>query len=103
MAMRNYSNLVRLTVALTSSVVSAADWPNNGNINDLSGGSTPKNTVRAIKADQPYNADQNTMDFTYHVEQEGGNTYFHATLKSRVEIGTSGTQVYNMVGFFNNG
>lgn len=39
------------------------------------------------------------MDFTYWVEQRGGQTYFYATLKSRIEIGTSGTQVYNMVGF----
>jgi hypothetical protein len=39
------------------------------------------------------------MDFTYWVEQEGGQNYFYATLKSKIEIGTSGTQVYNMVGF----
>ena len=39
------------------------------------------------------------MDFTYHVEQRGDNTYFYATMKSRVEVGTSGTQVYNMLGF----
>ena len=49
--------LLGALVSHESVVVHAADWPNAGNINDLSGGSTPKNTVRAIKADQPYNAD----------------------------------------------
>ena len=84
---------------LLGSGAMAADWPNPENANDLSGGSTPKNTVRAIEADQPYNSDQNTMDFTYHVEQRNDKTYFYATLKSRIEISTSGTQVYNMFGF----
>lgn len=86
-------------IGLLSSGGLAADWPNPSNINDLSGNSTPKNTVRGIEADQPYNTDQNTLDFTYHVEQRGDNTYFYATLKSRIEISTSGSQVYNMVGF----
>ena len=102
MANRNNSNLIRAAApALLTflGLVDAADWPNPGNINDVSGGSTPKNTIRAIEANQPYNADQNTMDFTYHIEQRDGNTYFYATLKSRVEVGTSGTQIYNMLGF----
>ena len=106
MANRNNSNLIRAStsalltfLASRQGLVEAADWPNPGNINDISGGSTPKNTIRGIEADQPYNADQNTLDFTYHVEQRGGNTYFYATLKSRIEVGTSGTQVYNMLGF----
>ena len=64
-------------------------------------GQTPKNTIRVITSSQPYNADQNTMDFSYQVTQdEFGATTMFVTLKSRIEIGTSGTQVYNMLGFW---
>ena len=38
-------------IALNNRVALAADWPNPANINELSKGATPKNTVRAIKAD----------------------------------------------------
>ena len=79
------------TAAILSQEVSAADWPNADNIHDISGGSTPVNTVTVITADQPYNADQNTMDFSYHIEQRNDKTYFYMTMKSKIEIGTAGT------------
>ena len=99
--MANNSNFVRtvLVAALTSQLAVASDFPNPANVHDISNGSTPKNTVRVIKADQPYNADQNIMDFTYHVEQRNDKTYFYATMKAKIEIGTSGTNVYTMMGF----
>ena len=41
------------------------------------------------------------MDFAYQVTQdEFGTSTLFVTLKSRIEIGTSGTQVYNMMGFY---
>ncbi len=45
--------------------------------------------------------DQNTMDMTYQVTQdEFGTTNLFVNLKSRIEVGISGTQVYNMMGFW---
>eukprot|EP00354_Favella_ehrenbergii_P009995 CAMPEP_0170466896 /NCGR_PEP_ID=MMETSP0123-20130129/10680_1 /TAXON_ID=182087 /ORGANISM="Favella ehrenbergii, Strain Fehren 1" /LENGTH=174 /DNA_ID=CAMNT_0010733131 /DNA_START=19 /DNA_END=543 /DNA_ORIENTATION=+ len=89
------------SAAVLGSTCWAKDFPNPDDINELNNGQTPKNTVRVITSDQPYNADQNTMDFTYQVTQDefGVSTLF-VTLKSRIEIGTSGTQVYNMLGFW---
>lgn len=45
------SSLLMFAVALLGSVCQAEDWPNPANANDISNGSTPKNTVRVIKAD----------------------------------------------------
>ena len=79
---------------------SAAVFGMPANYNVLSGGATPVNSIRVINSDHPYNTDENTMDFIFYVTQnEFGDTNFFAGLKSRIEIGTSGTQVYNMLGF----
>ena len=81
-------------------LVEATDFPNPANVNDLELGTTPANTIEVISADHPYNADQNTMDVTYYIEQDSdGNTTLFVKLLSRIEIGTSGTTVYNMMGF----
>ena len=94
---KNRNNVMRHMIstafiaALFSQGGSAADFPNPDNVHDIKNGSTPSTTVRVIKSDQPYNADQNTMDFTYHVEQRNDKTYFYMTMKSKIEIGTSGT------------
>jgi len=82
-------------------LVLGADFPNPSNVSDLVSGVTPANTIRVINADQAYNMDQNTMDFTYQVTQdEFGTTNLFVNLKSRIEVGISGTQVYNMMGFY---
>ena len=85
-------------------LVMGADFPNPSNVSDLVSGVTPANTIRVINADQAYNMDQNTMDFTYQVTQdEFGVTNLFVNLKSRIEVGISGTQVYNMMGFYDEG
>ena len=85
---------------LLQTLAFAADFPNPENVNSLDLGSTPSNTVRVIESDHPYNADQNTMDLTYYVTQdEFENTTLFVKLMSRIEIGTSGTQVYQLMGF----
>ena len=87
----SFLKLVSAAAALASTCA-AKDFPNPSNIDDLNNGQTPKNTIRVITASQPYNADQNTMDFAYQVTQdEFGTSTLFVTLKSRIEIGTSGT------------
>ena len=87
---------------LAVSFGAGANFPNPGTQSNLTNGQSSVTTVRVIKSDQPYNSDQNTMDFSYQVTQdEFGKTMLFVTLKSRLEIGTAGTQVYNMMGFQN--
>ena len=71
------------TALLIPDLVQSVEFPNPGNINELTQGVTPANTVQVIDPNHPYNADQNTMDFKWFVTQDfTGATVLYVYLKS---------------------
>ena len=64
------ASAITMALSLGADLVRGADFKNPGDRSKVGkDGNTPLNKVRVITANQAYNTNQNTMDFSFYVNQ----------------------------------
>ena len=95
------ASAISMVLSLGADLVRGADFKNPSDRSEVGkDGNTPLNKIRVITADQAYNTNQNTMDFSFYVNQQQSGTTFYARLNSKIEMPeAAGYVVHNLMGF----